>query len=41
LTLDPGEKQKKKEKEGNSWETDLKGYMVSSFDTWVDLIDLP
>jgi len=34
-------KGKQKEKEGNSWEIDLKGYMVSSFDTWADLIDLP
>jgi len=32
---------KQKEKEGNSWEIDLKGYMVSSFDTWAELIDLP
>jgi hypothetical protein len=44
LTLDPGGKRKKERKiykEGNSWEIDLKGYMVSSFDTWAELIDLP
>jgi len=42
IDLRPTRKTKKREeKERNAWEIDLKGYMVSSFDTWADLIDLP